>query len=292
MAITLAVTPGKVFQALEKITPAKLNQLGTPVIQIDGAFGPADMAEGDYSTVLEAGAYWYGVDTGVANTAQVNLVAPLTAYADGIAVAFKVAATNTGAVTLSVNGLAAQPVKKYGGTTDLAAGDWVVGQIVLVRYRLDPNIIPPAAVYSAEGTFTQAVVPGMTYTWTPSANDANIVNGATTLVAAGNFTATSAVATLSGLNSTGVTATLIPISNVWQMLSQLGNGPAVLAPFGGASLYTAGTQGLVPGPKVTERTFVLRADGTWFDAVTAATAAAQAGAGVPYMEIFKSFSFS
>lgn len=292
MAIALVVTPGKVFQALEKTTPAKLNQLGTPVIELQGSFGPADTAAGDYSAVLEAGAYFYGVDTGVANAASVQLAAPLTAYADGILVAFKVAATNTGAVTLAVNGLAPQAVKKNGGTADLAPGDWQAGQIVEVRYRLDANIVPADATYSGAGSYVLPVIAGLTYTWTPGTNDTNLTSGATVLVGAGNFTPTTPTVTLNGIDATGVTATVIPISNVWQMLSELGNGPAVLAPFSGASNFSQGMQGLVPTPKVGEKGFGLRGDGTWFDFVTAANLAAQQGAGVPYMEILKAFNFS
>lgn len=288
MAIALQVTPGKRFQTGEKVTNAKLNLLGTPTISFEGLFGPTDMTAGDYSALLAAGAYFYGVDTGVTNVAVVQLGVNFNAYLDGLSVVFKVKNANTGPVTLNVNGLGAQPVLKN-ATLPLSAGDWVPGQIVEVRYRLDPNQVPPTAVYSASGSFVLPLVVGQIYTWTPSVNDTSLVCGATTLTTTGQFTATVASANLTGADNTGVTATVIPASNVWQMESQVANVPAQVSAFGGATAYMAGMIGFVPPPKAGEQGKYLRADGTWVDVV------AQLQAVIPaqlfYQEIWKAMSF-
>lgn len=293
MAITLTVTPGKRFQATERVTTAKLNLLGQPTIVLEGLLGPTDMAAGDYSGLLAAGAYFYGVDAGGVNAAAVKLAVDFNSYVDGLQIVFKVAFTNTGPVTLNVNGLGAQPVLKN-ATLPLAAGDWVAGQIVCVAYRLDRNVVPTAAVYSGAGSYVlTGLIVGQTYTWTPNVNDTTLVCGATTLTTAGQFTATLTSATLSGADSTGVTATVIPASNVWQMESQVGNVPAAVTAFQGATAYSAGIMGFVPGAKAGQQGWYLRADGTWVDLLSIVNAliAVAPNANSAYQEIWKAFAF-
>lgn len=291
MALVFTVTPGKVFQNAEKVTNAKLNQLGRPTIGVSGVLGPADMALGDYSGELAAGPYFYGLDTGVANAAAVALAPAPAAYVDGMLVAFKVLAGNSGPCTLNVNGLGAAQVYKW-GSTPLDAGDWQPAQIVACRYRLDANIIPAGAVYSAGAPpfgslYTLAVTPGRTYTWTKGANDVSCqVDGSTTLLVTGAFVATGATVTLYGAASVAITATLVPSSNVWQMLSMLGQGPQRYFPMVGATPYLRGIGGLTPHPNAGDQAKYLRADGTWQD-LAGQIAGSLASAN---QEIWKSFN--
>jgi len=68
----------------------------------------------------------------------------LTAYTTGQIFSFVAAATNTTAVTLNIDGVGAKAVTRA-GTTALAAGDILTGQVALVEYDgtqfqlLDPN---------------------------------------------------------------------------------------------------------------------------------------------------------
>lgn len=286
MAIVISSRAGKTFQPGEKVTNAKLNQLGNPVVQISGTQGPEETAPGDYSGVFTAGAYFYGLDTGSVNAARVNLDPAVSAYGDGLLVVFKVAVENTGAVTLAVNGLPAQPVKKH-GNLDLERGDWKRGQIVAVRYRLDANVVPAAAVYSGAGSYTLTVIPGQVYIWTKGLSDTSLVNGAQTLLASAGFTAEGTTVTLTGNISVAITATVVPSSNVWQQLSQLGNAPYRPAPFQGAGTFLAGQEGLVPAPGVGSTRKYLRDDGEWVDVVAEAGAAANATS----IEVFKALNF-
>ena len=78
----------------------------------------------------------YAEDTGVANACVISVprlpVASLAALL-GQEIIFKAKVTNTGAVTLAVNGLAATAIKKA-GSTDLTANDILAGSLVSVVY--------------------------------------------------------------------------------------------------------------------------------------------------------------
>jgi hypothetical protein len=104
----------------------------------------------------------------------------------------------------------------------LEAGDWVPGQIIEVRYRLDSDLVQ-GADYSAGGTIALTVVPGFTYTWTKGTNDTSLTyNGATVLAASGTFTpTTSATVTLTGTANLPSGGTLVAASNYWQMMNTL-----------------------------------------------------------------------
>jgi len=75
----------------------------------------------------------YVLDTGVADAYDVVLPIPVTSYTDGLKVSFLAANSNTGASTLSVDGLAAVTIKKQ-VTLDLDPSDILAGQIVTVIY--------------------------------------------------------------------------------------------------------------------------------------------------------------
>src|SRR5579872_1519546 len=72
-------------------------------------------------------------DTGSANAYAIALNPAITAYTDGMLVAFRAANANTGASTLAVNGLTAKSIKKAYNVA-LAGNDILANQIVLLQY--------------------------------------------------------------------------------------------------------------------------------------------------------------
>jgi hypothetical protein len=81
-----------------------------------------------------AEAYWWGGTAGgTANALTLSIGGAPGSYAAGQRYAFVVAANNTGAATLAVNGLGAKSILRPDGST-LAAGDLVAGTLVAVTY--------------------------------------------------------------------------------------------------------------------------------------------------------------
>jgi hypothetical protein len=76
--------------------------------------------------------YTYAADSGAAN-AYVVALSPVPSLVAGLSVVFKVGNSNTGASTLNLNSLGVKSVTKS-GTTALAGGDLVAGQIVTAVY--------------------------------------------------------------------------------------------------------------------------------------------------------------
>lgn len=81
---------------------------------------------------LQAGSFSYLAVTG-SDTIVANCTPALTTYTTGNAFNFVVATTNTGAVTINVDGLGAKAVTKSGSTA-LVAGDLVAGTMVYIVY--------------------------------------------------------------------------------------------------------------------------------------------------------------
>jgi len=141
--------------------------LGLYWLRLDANNNPVEVLK--YNTTAPAGwsrlttQFTYGVGGGAPNAYTVTL-SPASpgvnqAYRTGVAYAFGAAAANTGASTLSVDGLAAKAITKY-GTTALVANDIVNGQMCVVIYDgtrfqlLNPGLnIGPAAF--APGTDRQ-----------------------------------------------------------------------------------------------------------------------------------------
>jgi hypothetical protein len=102
-----------------------------------------------------AEAYWWGGTAGgTANALALSIGGAPGSYAAGQRYAFVVAANNTGAATLDVNGLAAVSIRRPDGST-LAAGDLVAGTLVGVTYdgtnfRLADA--PPVTMFAADLT--------------------------------------------------------------------------------------------------------------------------------------------
>jgi hypothetical protein len=99
----------------------------------------------------------YVIDTGAADVYVITPVPAITAYATGQIFSFKAANTNTTTSTVAVSGLAVKTIKKADGATNLAAGDIVSGQMVVVEYdgtnfqMLNP--VAPVALTSASLKF-------------------------------------------------------------------------------------------------------------------------------------------
>jgi len=81
--------------------------------------------------------FTYGVGAGVANAYTLTLTPASPgvnqAYRTGVSYVFVASVLNTGASTLSVDGLAVKAITKF-GTTPLVAGDMVSGQMCVVVY--------------------------------------------------------------------------------------------------------------------------------------------------------------
>lgn len=136
MSLNFTVTPGKIWTEGEKITTAKLNQTAQPVVTAEGSTAPSDMATGDYSGVLTAGAYFY--TTATLNFATYTTAATVNSYVNGLVLAFKVDAANIAAPQLNA-GAGAKPLYQYGGRTPVEAGDILANTIVEVRYNTSLN---------------------------------------------------------------------------------------------------------------------------------------------------------
>lgn len=123
---------------------AKVN-IGTPAAP---NWVPID--SGDFTTHVN-----YAVTTGSANTYAVTFTPAPTAYVDGMAVAVKIHAANTGVSTLNVNGLGAKLIKKGNGV-DIAAGQFVLETIVTLRYSSTSASGAGAFLLQGEGAFGNA----------------------------------------------------------------------------------------------------------------------------------------
>ena len=84
-------------------------------------------------TAIQNDAYVYAVDTGTASAYAVTISPAPAGYAAGMRIVFKAANANSGPVTLSVNGLPAQTIIKF-GNVPLAVGDINANQTVTVVY--------------------------------------------------------------------------------------------------------------------------------------------------------------
>ena len=146
----------------------------------------------------------------------------LTAYAAGNLFSFVVANTNTGAVTINIDGVGSKSITRTGSTA-LVAGDMVAGQVVLIEYDgtrfqlLNGNSFTNLNVSGNEtigGTLTYGgvtltnAVTGtgkMVLDTSPTVNNPTVTNYTESVVAIGTVTTTN---TLSLTNGTVQTATL------------------------------------------------------------------------------------
>ena len=163
-----------------------------------------------------------------ADTITGTVTPTLTAYTTGQQFSFVAAGTNTTAVTLNIDGVGAKAVTRA-GTTALAAGDILTGQVALVEYDgtqfqlLDPNAFTNLRVSGTLGvtgattmsaaltyggvTLTNAVTGTgkMVLDTSPTVNNPTVTNYVESVVAIGTVTSSS---TLALTNGTIQTATL------------------------------------------------------------------------------------
>ena len=183
---------------------------------------------------LQAGSASTYITAAGADTITGTVTPTLTAYATGQQFSFVAAGTNTTAVTLNIDGVGVKAVTRA-GTTALAAGDILTGQVAIVEYDgtqfqlLDPNAftnlrvsgtlgvtgvttLTGAATLSAALTYggvtlTNAVTGTgkMVLDTSPTVNNPTVTNYIETLQAVGTVGASS---TLALTNGTVLTATL------------------------------------------------------------------------------------
>jgi hypothetical protein len=79
-------------------------------------------------------ALYAGTATGSSSAYSVTPSPALTAYTDGLTVAFVANHQNTGATTLNISSLGAKAVKRIDGTTALSSADITSGMLVNVQY--------------------------------------------------------------------------------------------------------------------------------------------------------------
>ena len=140
----------------------------------------------------------------------------LTAYAAGNLFSFVVANTNTGAVTINIDGVGSKSITRTGSTA-LVAGDMVAGEVVLIEYDgtrfqlLNPNsytnLVVSGTLNYGGVTLTNAVTGTgkMVLDTSPTVNNPTVTNYVESVVTIGTVTTTN---TLSLTNGTVQTATL------------------------------------------------------------------------------------
>ena len=133
----------------------------------------------------------------------------LTAYAAGQQFSFVAAGTNTTAVTLNIDGVGVKSVTRA-GTTALAAGDILTGQVAIVEYDgtqfqlLDPNAFTNLRV---SGTLTYG---GVTLTNAVTGTGKMVLDTTPTIATPvlTNPTVTNYVETLQAVGTVGASSTL------------------------------------------------------------------------------------
>jgi hypothetical protein len=165
---------------------------------------------------LQAGSASTYITAAGADTITGTVTPTLTAYTTGQQFSFVAAGTNTTAVTLNIDGVGVKAVTRA-GTTALAAGDILTGQVALVEYDgtqfqlLDPNAFTNLRVSGTLTyggvTLTNAVTGTgkMTLDTSPTVNNPTVTNYVESVVAVGTVTSSS---TLALTNGTVQTATL------------------------------------------------------------------------------------
>ncbi len=145
-----------------------------------------------------------------------SLTPALTAYAAGNQFSFVVANTNTGAVTINIDGNGAKSITRTGSTA-LVAGDMVAGQVVLIEYdgtrfqllngNSFTNLLVSGTLTYGGVTLTNAVTGTgkMVLDTSPTVNNPTVTNYVESVVTIGTVTSSNTIALTNG---TVQTATL------------------------------------------------------------------------------------
>jgi hypothetical protein len=145
-----------------------------------------------------------------------SLTPALTAYAAGNQFSFVVANTNTGAVTINIDGVGSKSITRTGSTA-LVAGDMVAGQVALIEYdgtrfqllngNSYTNLVVSGTLTYGGVTLTSAVTGTgkMVLDTSPTVNNPTVTNYVESVVAIGTVTSSNTIALTNG---TVQTATL------------------------------------------------------------------------------------
>lgn len=95
-------------------------------VGIAGSKGAQNQVLSAIKALMQANIGKYAVDTGTVNNVVLTYAPAISALSDGLSLRFKAAAGNTGATTVAVNGLTAQPIVG-GNHSALQGGEIVVG---------------------------------------------------------------------------------------------------------------------------------------------------------------------
>lgn len=135
MALSFTFNFGRLLGRNERVTTAKLNAIVKGITgSLTGSVGNADLAAAAVDpTKVAPGAYWYALGSLAGSTYTAAFTPAVTGYSDGLVVAFKASAGNTGGVNLDA-GAGAKSLRKWGGKP-LETGDIVTGDIVNCRFN-------------------------------------------------------------------------------------------------------------------------------------------------------------
>lgn len=145
----------------------------------------------------------YYVPTGTGNALVVTMAPALGAYTAGLRLMLKLAATNTGAATVNVNGLGVKSIKRYDGSA-LEAGDLTSGQLAELAYD-GTNFIFGAASAVWAAAAAAAVSAAAAAASAASVDAANIVLRTGDQSIAGAKTFSSAIVASAGITINGQT---------------------------------------------------------------------------------------
>lgn len=242
-------------------TPTANIPLGT--FKITGLGAGTAATDAVRMSQLQAGGTTFLTAAGT-DTITATATPSLTAYATGNLFTFVVAVTNTGAVTLNIDGLGAKAVTRD-GTTALAANDLVATEVVIVGYDgtrfqvLNPNAatnyrvsgtlgVTGVATMTAAPVFSSATASQAMFTDGSKALVSNAITGTGNVVMSASPTLTGTIAaasqTLSGtLGVTGATtlSAALTYGGVTLANSVTGTGSMVLATSPTLTTPTLGT---------------------------------------------------
>lgn len=128
------------------------------------------------SQIQDGAPVYAGTTAGSSNDYTATLTPAISAYTTGMMLSFKADRANTGASTFNVNSVAATAIRKYDGTTALAANDILSGQTYIVQHNGTFWIL----LNPSAPNFAAATVAGLTTTNTLTVNSTSTLTGAVT----------------------------------------------------------------------------------------------------------------